>query len=329
MRFALVVALSALCSLSMTAAAGARTILLGPPVEETTSFESFTCEVQGNCSAVNIVVPGAETAAPVDGVIATWSVKGVTVGSPYQLYTLSKSGTTYTANTQSTIEHPSTGGLHLFFTDQPIKKGEYLGIGIGDAIGFNETVGSEAGIAPLFQESGSEELETGVGEFAFDAELAPAPTITGIAPSSGPPAGGTAVTISGSDFGEASSVKFGTAGAASFTVVSESEITAVAPPSATVGAVPIGVTTIFGTGTSSQLFSYQSPEGSDAAPAARCVVPNLKGKKLKAARKALAKSHCKLGKVKGKRGKSVRVKSQHPKSGAALTAGSKVTVKLG
>ena len=40
-----------------------------------------------------------------------------------------------------------------------------------------------------------------------------------------------------------------------------------------------------------------------------CVVPKLKGKTLKAARKALKKADCKLGKVKGK-GKVV---SQNPK----------------
>jgi hypothetical protein len=39
------------------------------------------------------------------------------------------------------------------------------------------------------------------GEFPFNAEVQPTPTITSLATSSGPVSGGTAVTISGTDFG--------------------------------------------------------------------------------------------------------------------------------
>lgn len=58
-----------------------------------------------------------------------------------------------------------------------------------------------------------------------------------------------------------------------------------------------------------------------------CVVPNLKGNKLRKGRKALGEGDCRLGKVKGrKRGK---VKKQRPKPGQVLPPGSKVNVKLG
>jgi hypothetical protein len=65
------------------------------------------------------------------------------------------------------------------------------------------------------------------------------------------------------------------------------------------------------------------------APAVNCVVPKLKGKKLKAARKALTKAECKLGKIKGHKGKAARVKKQNPKPGTVLPPGAKVNVKLG
>ena len=48
---------------------------------------------------------------------------------------------------------------------------------------------------------------------------------------SGPAAGGTAVTLSGRGFTNATAVRFGTVPAASYTVVSDAQITAVAPAS--------------------------------------------------------------------------------------------------
>ena len=57
----------------------------------------------------------------------------------------------------------------------------------------------------------------------------PAPTVSGISPTSGPLGGGTSVTITGTGFTGASAVKFGTAAATSFTVNSSTQITAVTP----------------------------------------------------------------------------------------------------
>jgi PASTA domain len=64
--------------------------------------------------------------------------------------------------------------------------------------------------------------------------------------------------------------------------------------------------------------------------AARCVVPKLAGKTLAATRKALAKAHCKLGKVTRKRskGKVGVVVAQKPKAASRLPAGSHVSVVL-
>lgn len=56
-----------------------------------------------------------------------------------------------------------------------------------------------------------------------------APAVSGIGPTSGAPAGGTGVTISGRGFTGAAAVMFGQAAAASFTVVSPNQINAVTP----------------------------------------------------------------------------------------------------
>jgi PASTA domain len=63
----------------------------------------------------------------------------------------------------------------------------------------------------------------------------------------------------------------------------------------------------------------------------KCVVPRLGAKKLAAARKALKKADCKLGRVtklKGATTKTGLVVSQNPQTGKKLAAGAKVAVKL-
>jgi hypothetical protein len=123
------------------------------------------------------------------------------------------------------------------------------------------------------------------------------------------------VNIKGEDLNGASTVKFGAKPAASFSVESESLITATSPRSSIAGFVDVTVTTNAGTSPAvrSDRFKYEA-----------CVVPKLKGKTLKAARKALKKADCKLGKVKGK-GKVV---SQNPKPRKVKLPRAKVNVKL-
>jgi beta-lactam-binding protein with PASTA domain len=67
------------------------------------------------------------------------------------------------------------------------------------------------------------------------------------------------------------------------------------------------------------------------SPAPHCVVPKLKGKKLKAAKKALRKALCKIGIVKklhGATAKTGRVVNQKPGAHKVLAPGAKVSVKL-
>lgn len=67
------------------------------------------------------------------------------------------------------------------------------------------------------------------------------------------------------------------------------------------------------------------------APPPQCIVPKLKGLKLKAVKKKLRAAHCKLGKVKRKYSKHVRkgrVLSQKPKAGSILAIQAPVRVTL-
>jgi hypothetical protein len=84
----------------------------------------------------------------------------------------------------------------------------------------------------------------------------PAPTVAKVEPTSGPAAGGTSVTITGTNLANAGSVKFGSNNAASYTVNSATSITAVSPPGA--GTVDVTVTTGGGTSATSEAdrFTY-------------------------------------------------------------------------
>jgi hypothetical protein len=73
------------------------------------------------------------------------------------------------------------------------------------------------------------------------------PTVTAITPARGPIAGGTTVTITGTNLSGATSVKFGLSPAAHLTVNSATSITAVAPAAAIVSVVDVTVTTAGGT----------------------------------------------------------------------------------
>ncbi len=86
----------------------------------------------------------------------------------------------------------------------------------------------------------------------------PAPTVASISPASGPPAGGTSVTITGSNLLNAASVDFGSVPARSFVVVSPTQIDAVSPAGSAGESVNVTVVTPGGTSAtgSPDLFTY-------------------------------------------------------------------------
>lgn len=98
----------------------------------------------------------------------------------------------------------------------------------------------------------------------------PPPSVTSVSPASGPAAGGTSVTITGTSFTGASSVKFGGTAAASFTVNSATQVTATSP-AGSAGTVDVTVTTSYGTsGTgASDRFTYVAAPGVNSVSLAR------------------------------------------------------------
>ncbi|MFE3249743.1 IPT/TIG domain-containing protein [Streptomyces sp. NPDC059209] len=118
----------------------------------------------------------------------------------------------------------------------------------------------------------------------FTYVVATVPAITSVAPSSGPTAGGTNVTLTGTGFTGATAVTFGGIPATSFVVNSASQITAVTPAGST-GAAVVSVTTPGGTSAPDAFFFYAAPPVLDSAaptqgPAAGGTVVTLTGSSL-------------------------------------------------
>lgn len=100
------------------------------------------------------------------------------------------------------------------------------------------------------------------------------PNITGVAPSSGPIAGGTPVSITGTGFTGTTAVTFGGV-AASFTAYGDGNITAVTP-AGTAGSAAVAVTNGDGTDTEVGAFEYTAPAPAptpDPAPAPNVQAP--------------------------------------------------------
>lgn len=91
---------------------------------------------------------------------------------------------------------------------------------------------------------------------------APVPAVSSINPTTGPAVGNTSVTITGTGFTSASTVKFGTNAAASVTVNSVTSITAISPAGSGGSSVDVTVTTSGGTSatSASDRFTYQSAQ---------------------------------------------------------------------
>jgi predicted esterase len=86
-----------------------------------------------------------------------------------------------------------------------------------------------------------------------------APTVSAISPSSGPVAGGTVVTITGTDLTGATAVTFGGIAGDGVSVLSATQVQATAPAAASVGSVDVQVTTPGGTSSpaAGARFDYQ------------------------------------------------------------------------
>jgi IPT/TIG domain/PASTA domain len=298
----------------------AETVTVGADLQNAVYANAFGCNVEGGCTDAE-EAPGFTS--PITGTIVRWRVRDSS--GALTLRTVGAVGSPL----GPTI-HPESSAIETFPVDMPIEAGEAIGLDIAKLSG---SIGvAEPGGTTLF--SWTPALPPGKAtppnttytqfELLMNVDVQPPPGIAALTPAAGPAAGGTAVTIRGHDFTDASAVRFGSVPASTFHVESDAQITATAPAGQT-GAVAVAVTTLAGTATAP--FSY---EAQSATPL--CRVPKLKGKKLKAAKRRLRGAGCKVGKVTRKRGatpRTGRIVRQRPRAGSIRPAGAVVRIRLG
>jgi hypothetical protein len=315
-------------ALSFCSAAVAANVTIGPTLTGSGWF-SEECTPPGTCTVANYELGGTgpTLTSPVTGAVVGFHVLGGSTAGTYRLRTVrpgESSVSWFFGKEAAPVAAVPDAGVQGYAASLPIKAGESvaLTLGSGASITFQEGVGRSTWWEIEPPESGHHLGISEIGVWGVNAEVQPAPTVAALSAISGLTTGGTAVTITGTDLEGASAVSFGST-PATVTADSETSITATAPASAAAGAVPVTVTTIAGTATAAQTFTYEKP--------VYCVVPNLKGKKLAAAKTALGKAKCKVGSIKklaGASAKTGKVSKQSPKAGSTLAVGSKVAITL-
>jgi IPT/TIG domain/PASTA domain len=322
-----VACVAAICMLVFAASAQASVIRVGSVLPD--GFVSKKFERVETLFNTALPEPGATLASPANGAIVRWSVQGA-VGGPFYLRVLRPNGKgAYEAVGKSAPATPLGPGLETFGTNLKIQAGDMIGIdptNATDEIGVKAEPG--AGYASIFPSPFEGTISPASKTFAGEeielvAEVQPAPTITSITPAFGPITGGTLLTITGSDFTGATSVEFGSTPAASVTIDSDTEITVTTPQALRPGKVDVTVKTSAGESANTRFddFVYQA-----------CVVPSVKNKKLKVAKRLLRNRGCKLGHVKKievAAKKEGKVLKQTPRPGKILAPGARVRINLG
>lgn len=173
----------------------------------------------------------------------------------------------------------TTGGTTVTITGTGLTGASEVKFGAaGPATGFTVVSDTQiSAVTPAYSVIGDVPLSvttpggttSGSSGVTYHYAAAP-PTITAVSPGSGPAAGGTTVTISGSGFSGATGVSFGGTAAAAFSVDSSTQITATSPAHSA-GTVHVSVTTPFGTsaGGSADQFTFVT-----APPAVTSVSPS-------------------------------------------------------
>jgi hypothetical protein len=127
---------------------------------------------------------------------------------------------------------------------------------------FNDILSGSTGPSPLYAAGPGYDLATGIGSpisnLLIPGLVGNTPAITGITPDVGRLAGGTTVTITGTNLGGVTAVNFGGIPATSFTINSPTQVSATSPAVTTATTVDITVTGPGGTSATSTAdqFSY-------------------------------------------------------------------------
>jgi hypothetical protein len=242
-----------------------------------TSLFGATAVKFGNTPASNFTYSSATQQITATVPAGTGTVN-VTVTTPLGASAINRPGDQFTYTTLPAVtgisptSGPSAGGTSVTITGNNLAGA--TAVKFGGTAGTITASGPTTIVATSPPGSGTVDVSvttTAGTSVASSADrftyIPPAPTITGFTPTSGPTAGGTSVTITGTNLSAAASVTFGTTSAA-ITANTTGSITVTSPPGT--GAVALTVTTPGGSVSSTGKFTYTAP-----APTVTSVSPNV------------------------------------------------------
>jgi formylglycine-generating enzyme required for sulfatase activity len=157
---------------------------------------------------------------------------------------------------------PSTGGTTITITGTNFTGATSVKIGTKVATGLvvvnPTTITAVTPVNTTGPKSVSVTTPGGTATLANGYTYVAPPTITSVAPVAGPVAGGTTITITGTNLTGTTSVTVGGVAAIGVTVVSATKVTAVTPPGSA-GTRDVSVTTPWGTVTKADTYTYCAP----------------------------------------------------------------------
>jgi IPT/TIG domain/Putative Ig domain/NHL repeat/Glycine rich protein len=169
---------------------------------------------------------------------------------------------------------PTAGGGQVTITGTGFAQNPYVAFGSTQATSVHvQSPGSLTATVPpgsgtvdvTVATDGGTSSTVPADQYTYDAT----PTVTGVSPAGGSPAGGNTVTITGTNFLSGATIAFGSNPATSVTFKSATQLTATVP-SASPGTVDVTVTTPGGTSPTSAAdeYGYDRPTVSSVSPAA-------------------------------------------------------------
>ncbi len=209
----------------------------------TVTFSSSVASVYVGLAAQEFSASGSGTVWGIDTGTGISNASGTSVTYP----ALAPGGTGELYFGYATVANTGSAGSSSGFT--------YIPTSDGDVAAYDANV--SGAVQPTTTQSPAG-VSGGVAVLITASNPSPTtPTVTSVSPTSGPTAGGTMLTITGSNFTGATAVMFGATPASSFTVTSDTTITATAPANAP-HVVDVTVTSPGGTSATSSLdqFTY-------------------------------------------------------------------------
>ena len=222
-------------------------------------FGSFAAQITSDSATQIIATSPAENAAAVDVTVTTAGGTSATSSADHFTYVAAP-----TVTSVSPALGPTAGGSSVTITGSNLAGAIAVRFGQAAAIITSDTAtqiiatspaGSAGAVDVTVSTAGGTSATSSIDRFTYVA----APAITALSPGAGPSAGGTSVTITGTNLLGATAVHFGSF-AAQITSDSATQIVATSPAE-NAATVDITVTTAAGTSTTSSAdrFSYVAP----------------------------------------------------------------------